>query len=124
MIEVVVEAEGPNAEENMRFAGAFFEQEFRVPSQLMQKDPEPGRKGIDPAWIAVTLAIPPAILAGMELSDRLRLIERTDAMLTQLRARLGKAAGVIRIGARRSFDLISVKGREIIDAIRESKDDL
>jgi hypothetical protein len=71
----------------------------------------------------VILAIPPAILAIMDIADRMKLVKRFDAMLGEMRTLLGNGKGVIRIGARRTFDIASAKAREIIDAIRTEDGD-
>ncbi len=123
MVEVVIQAEGPQAEKALGVAAAFFEREFDVKAKTEIVELEGVRKGIDPNWVAVFIAIPGAIVALIQLDERLKLIERTETMLSEMRATLGKTAGVIRIGAKHKFDIATVKAREIIDAIREAKQD-
>lgn len=118
MVTIVIQAEGPNADEALRLAAGFFETEFGIEAKTEPVAADKLEKGLDPAWLAVLFAVPGAILATMELVQRARLIERTEAMLTQMRAKLGNATATIRIGASRSFNVATVKARELIDAIK------
>jgi hypothetical protein len=120
MVDVVVQAEGPNASDALRLAAAFFETEFGIKAQTRAVKTEEVQKGLDPAWLGVFLAIPPAVLAVMDLAERAKLVERTNAMLAQMRVRLGSAAAVIRIGAGKTFDVATVKAKEFIEAIRSA----
>ena len=119
MPDIIIAAEGPEAEQALSRATAFFEHEFGAKAEPHAITPEAARRGFDPAWLAVVLALPPAIVATMELSEKLRLIERTEAVLAEMRTALGKAGGVIRIGAKKTFDIATAKAREIIDALTE-----
>ncbi len=75
---------------------------------------------IDPNWVSVVLSIPGDILVAMELNKRLMLVERTGAMLVEVRRRLGGAGGVIRVGAAKSFDLATAKAKDIAYAIMDA----
>ncbi|MEJ2117974.1 MAG: hypothetical protein P8Y36_08765 [Alphaproteobacteria bacterium] len=119
MADISIEAEGADAQGALDLAAAFFADEFGVKASPRASQEQAAAKGLDPAWIAVVLAVPPAIVAAMQLEERLKLIERTAAMLEAVRARLGGAAGVIRIGAAKTFDIATAKAREIIDALAE-----
>lgn len=119
MTHIIIETEGAGSQAALDLAAAFFEDEFGVKAAPHAVTPDATQRGIDPAWLAAALAVPPAIVATMDLATRLKLIERTAAMLEAMRARLGSAVGVIRIGARRSFDIATVKAREIIEALAE-----
>ena len=127
MVKVRIEAEGPQAQAALDEAAAFFEREFGVKAETQAIEPEGTRKGDAVAWIAMLLTIPPAILATIQLEEKLKLIERTDELLTALRARLGKAAATIRIGAQQHCDVVTVKARELVDelieAARQDKDE-
>jgi hypothetical protein len=124
MVDIVIEAEGRQAEPALARAAAFFEREFGVKAtpRVIAAE-EAAQRGLGPEWLAVILCIPSAIVAVMDLSARLRLIERTTAMLGELRAALGAAGGVIRIGARASFDIATAKAREIVDALTKAEKD-
>ena len=122
MANIVIEAEGPGAQPALDLAADFFAGEFGVKAAPYATQPEGAAKGLGPEWWAVILSVPGAVLAGMDLAERLKLIERTAAMLAALRARLGTAGGVIRIGAKKTFDIATVKAREIIDALAEEED--
>ena len=119
MTDIIIAAEGPEAEQALTRAAAFFEQEFGAKAEPHAMPPEAAQRGLDPAWLAVALAMPPAIVATMQLTEKLRLIERTEAVLAEMRTALGKAGGVIRIGAKKTFDIATAKAREIIDALTE-----
>lgn len=123
LVKVRIEAEGPQAQAALDEAAAFFEREFNVKAEALTIEAAGSRRGIDPVWIAIILAVPPAIESLVNLAERLELIRRTETMLKQMRDSLGDGAGVIRIGARLSFDIATAKAREIIDAIREAKDE-
>jgi hypothetical protein len=119
MADVVIQAEGAEAEIALTEPEAFFRGEFGAAAETRREGGEGVRRGIDPAWLAVYLSIPSAVLATMDLAARLKLVERTEAMLVRMRAALGGATCMIRIGACRSFDLATAKARDIIDALRE-----
>ena len=119
MADIIIEAEGAAAQDALDLATAFFEGEFGATARPHATAPDATQRGIDPAWLAAALAVPPAIVTTMQLAERLKLIERTAAMLEAVRARLGGAAGVIRIGAAKTFDIATAKARDIIDALAE-----
>lgn len=122
MPAVIIEAEGPGAEAALTLAADFFAAEFGVKATPRAIEAQTTTKGLGPEWWAVILAIPGAILAVIDLTARARLIERTSAMLADVRSRLGTASGVIRIGARKTFDIATAKARDIIDALLEEDD--
>ena len=127
MVKVRVEAEGPQAQAALDEAAAFFEREFGAAARTETTELEGSRKGDAVALITMLLTIPPAILAAIQLEEKLKLIEHTDELLTTLRARLGRAAATIRVGARQRYDLVTVKARELVDelieAARQDKDE-
>jgi hypothetical protein len=128
MVTVVIASAGPNAEEAAAVAADFFKEEFGVEAQIKVLGPHEQEKifeHIDPNWVAAILSIPGAILASIKLNQRLKLIERTNAMLAEMRERLGKASGVIHVGTIKTLDLATIKAKELVDAIlsaRESDD--
>jgi hypothetical protein len=123
MVDVVIEAEGDEAQQALADVAVFFTREFGATGVPQAPTPRAKQRGFDPAWLAIALSVPSAILGTLELAERLRLIERITAMLEGQRARLGKAVGVIRIGdTRPPFDIATVKAQEIIDALSEDGD--
>ncbi|ADP72036.1 hypothetical protein Rvan_2828 [Rhodomicrobium vannielii ATCC 17100] len=126
MVAIVIAAEGPNAEKAAAVAADFFKEEFGVEAHIKVVGPDENEKffeHIDPNWVAAILSIPGAILSSIELNQRLKLIERTNAMLTAIRQRLGTASGVIRIGSVKTLDLATIKAKELVDAILSAKED-
>lgn len=123
MVNIVIEAEGHGAEAALNLAADFFAGEFGVKAAPHAVAPGDTQRGLGPEWWAVIIGLPGAVIATMDLAARLKLIERTAAMLEALRAKLGTAGGVIRIGARVSFDVATAKAREIVDALTEEDED-
>ena len=120
MITVVIAAEGPNAEKAAAVAANFFKEEFGVEARRkVSKSPENEKilEHIDPNWISAILTVPSAVVASIELDQRFKLIERTNAMLTEVRRRLGDAGGVIRIGTVKTLDITTATAKDIVDAI-------
>jgi hypothetical protein len=69
-------------------AADFFKEEFGVEAQIKVLGPHEQEKifeHIDPSWVAAILSIPGAILASIELNQRLKLIERTNAVRAEMR---------------------------------------
>lgn len=120
MVEVAIQAEGPNTGDALCLAAVFFETEFGVKAETRAVKPDEVQKGLDPAWVAIFLIIPTAIKDTIDLIERTKLVERTNAMLTQMRAKLGSAVAVIRVGASRTFDVATAKAKEIVEAILQA----
>jgi hypothetical protein len=119
MANIVIAAEGPNAEKAAAVAAEFFRREFGVEAETqVLKSGEAQRSGIDPAWLAVILMIPTAIIDAIDLAKRVKLIERAEAMLAEMRRLLGGAGGAIRVGGTKIFDIASAKAKDIVDALR------
>jgi hypothetical protein len=119
MAIIVIAAEGPSAAEASAMAAKFFKEEFGAEARIEAAAPgdEKVFEHIDPNWICAVLSIPPAVLASIELNQRLKLIERVEGLLAALRQKLGRAGGVIRVGAAKSFDIAAAKAKDIADAI-------
>ena len=124
MVTVVIAAEGPEAENAAAVAADFFKREFggEAESQILSSHEVEKSFPIEPGWIGVALAIPGAISASIQLNERLKLIERTNAMLAEMRRHLGHAGGVIRVGTVKTFDLPTAKAKDLIDAILSVKE--
>jgi hypothetical protein len=124
MVTLVITAEGPNADQATAVAADFFKREFKVEaeSQILSSREAEKSFPIEPGWIGVALAIPGAISASIQLNERLKLIERTSAMLDEMRRHLGHAGGVIRVGTVKALDIATVKAKDLVDAILSVKE--
>ena len=125
MVAIVIAAEGPNAEKATAVAADFFKEEFGVEAEIDILGPHKNEKifeHIDPNWVAAILSIPGAVLSSIELNQRLKFIERANTILAEMRQRLGKASGVIRIGTVKTLDLATVKAKEFVDAILSTRE--
>jgi hypothetical protein len=87
MVTVVIAAEGPEAKKATALAADFFKREFggEAESQILSSHEAEKSFPIEPGWIGVALAIPGAISASIQLNERLKLIERANAMLAEMR---------------------------------------
>ena len=125
MATIVIAAEGPNAQEATAVAADFFKREFDGEAETNILSSHEAEKSfpIEPGWIGVALAIPGAISATIQLNERLKLIERTNAMLAEMRRHLGHGSGVICVGTVKTLDIATVKAKDLVDAILSVKED-
>lgn len=123
MAEIKIEVYGGYSKAARDLPVDFFAKEFGVEAAPSTLETDSPTKGLSLEGWAVILSIPGAIVATMQLAERLKLIERTAIMLENMRAQLGSAAGVIHVGARHSFDIATAKARDLIEAIAHDDGD-
>ncbi|MCI0530342.1 MAG: hypothetical protein L0Y74_00080 [candidate division Zixibacteria bacterium] len=119
--------EGEGAEKAAQELARLFNEEFGTSLQP-HKAPPQEREGVtrgDPVVIAaLILSIPPAILAVMDLVDRIQKKKKLDTLLQESRQVEKKYSGVIiRIIKPDGtiVELVAVESREILDAAEKSQ---
>ena len=116
---IAIRIEGPNAQALAAEADAFLREALRETPERAVMPAETTPTRADPiAVAALILSVPGAVLATLDIAQRLKLAERLDRFLATLRARAGGADRVQLCGGDEpSVDLIRADRDQVMDAL-------
>jgi hypothetical protein len=122
---ITIRIEGPNATALATEAEAFLRDALQETPERTVVPPEQTPTRADPlAVAALLLSVPGAILATLDIAERLKLAERFDRFLATVKARADNADRIqLCTGGEPALDLVRADRDQVMDAFSKGTDE-